>query len=98
MEARKSGRKPLRVSGWDMPLTLRTYVTLVWLKGTFSEWANSFRFSSYLNDAGIPVGPVRERSGDRPDGLSGSSGVVPAAPAVGAVRDSCKRSAGWELA
>jgi len=30
-----------------MPLTLRTYVTLVWLKGTFSEWEDSSALSQF---------------------------------------------------
>lgn len=51
-----------------------------------------------MNGAGIPAGLARERSGDKPDGLAASAGVVRLALAVAGVRDNCKRSDGQELA
>jgi hypothetical protein len=55
------------------------------------------RFSSYRSGGSIPGGHVREPLGDRPDSLAGSSGAVPRGPAVGAVRDSCRKTDGREL-
>ena len=54
-------------------------------------------FSSYRSGGSIPGGHVREPSGDRPDSLAGSSGAVPRGPALGAGRDSCRKTDGREL-
>jgi len=58
----------------------------------------SSAFSSYRSGGSIPGGHVREPLGDRPDSLAGSSGAVPKGPAFGAVRDSCRKTGGRELA
>ena len=54
--------------------------------------------SSCRSGGSIPGALVREPLGDRPDSLAGSSGAVPRGPALGAVRDSCRKTVGRELA
>ena len=58
----------------------------------------SSALSSYRSGGSIPGGHVREPSGDRPDSLAGSSGAVARGPALGAVRDSCRKTDGREPA
>jgi hypothetical protein len=88
------------VMGWrDEPLPVSVPTGFRdWVRNTPSEGGGSSAFSSYRSGGSVPGGHVREPLGDRPDSLAGSSGAVPRGPALGAVRDSCRKTDGRELA
>ena len=89
------------VMGWrDEPLPVSVPTgSRDWARHTPSEPGRLFRaFSSYWSGGSIPGVHVHEPSGDRPDSLAGSSGAIARGPALGAVRDSCRKTDGREPA